>query len=122
MTDTTTFYDEDVGDAVNRWTPDNASEGIEFKLVKRDGQMYKGFIVEEVKSGKKTGDMIKVRYFFLQIGKEVKECKFGPQSMEKWIAKHGKEVIKWANKVGVITHGKVNERKYIIAIPKGTLD
>lgn len=116
------FYDDSIADAIDRWTVDNAKEGISGKLVKRNGRMYEGFIVDEVKEGKKTGNQIKVRHFYFQVGDVTRKVKFGQESLQKWQAKYGDNVNKWANKDGVISHGKVGSNKYLIVIPAGTLD
>ena len=115
-----TFNDEDVSDAVKRWSPDNVQDGTEFELVKQDGKVYNGFIVKEVKDKVETGNMIKVYWFFAKIGKDVKTVKFGQESMDKWIQKYGSKPLKWIGKSGIFTHRKIGNIKYLVAVPKGT--
>lgn len=117
-----TFYDDNIGEAIDRWNPDNIKEGTQGKLVKKGDKMYEGYIVDEVKDNQKTGNKIKVYHFFFKVGDLTRKVKFGKESMQKWEAKYGVDVKKWANKDGIITFGKVGSQKYVIVTPMGTLD
>ena len=117
-----TFYDADIGEAIDRWNTDNLQEGSKGVLVAKAGKLYDGFIVDEEKDGVKTGNKIKVYHFYVQVGKHVRKLKFGKETMQKWESKHGSNVKKWEGKEGFATFSKVGTTKYIVFTPAGTLD
>lgn len=122
MTKKQSTASEDVSGALNRWEVSNVLEMELFKITRKDGKVCTQKQVDEYRDNVKTGNKVTIYLFNLEYDNQIKEAKFGKQSMEACIKAWGVNAVNWANKNVVATFSKVGNNQYIIWKPSGKLD
>lgn len=121
MTKKSKEVSQDVGGALNRWDVGNVLEMEKFTIKKTDGKVVEMKEVDEYKDNVKTGGKVTIYLFQLEYEGNVKEAKFGKQSMQACIKAWGTNAINWAGKHCAPTFAAVGNNQYIIWKPLGKI-